>query len=256
MLFNEPEVLAAIGAAIGTDADAVIRIEEHERKKKPGKKAIPEDFPRIPVVHDFPESEKICSHDGTALVVIGHEAAERYDYGAPQLRVLVHKRLKYACLSLLPPGSEARPGAAAAFAQEHGECLLAGAHHDREIRRSTADAPEPPIRASERQCGPGTMALWMNTIGGEKLPPLIALMHEAMLAEPVLHCDETTVQVLKGEKAVSSDHYMIVRAAGPPGRRIVLYNYALTRNVETLKQILTGPDGPYRGKLVCDGLER
>ena len=48
---------------------------------------------------------------------------------------------------------------------------------------------------------------------------------------------------------------MIVRAAGPPGRRIVLYNYAPTRNVETLKQILTGPDGPYRGKLVCDGLE-
>ena len=103
--------------------------------------------------------------------------------------------------------------------------------------------------------GPGTMALWMNTIGGEKLPPLIALMHEAVLSEPVLHCDETTVQVLKSEKAVSSDHYMIVRAAGPPGRRIVLYNYAPTRNVETLKQILTGPDGPYRGKLVCDGLE-
>jgi transposase len=94
MLFNEPEVLAAIGTAIGTEADAVITIEEHERKKKPGKKAIPEDFPRIPVVHDIPESEKICAHDGTALVVIGHEAAERYDYVAPQLRVLVHKRLK------------------------------------------------------------------------------------------------------------------------------------------------------------------
>jgi hypothetical protein len=48
---------------------------------------------------------------------------------------------------------------------------------------------------------------------------------------------------------------MIVRAAGPPGRRIVLFTYAPRRNVETLKQILTGPDGPYRGKLVADGLE-
>jgi hypothetical protein len=48
---------------------------------------------------------------------------------------------------------------------------------------------------------------------------------------------------------------MIVRAAGPPGRRIVLFDYAKTRNVETLKRVLTGPDGPYRGKLVCDGLE-
>ena len=67
--------------------------------------------------------------------------------------------------------------------------------------------------------GPGTMALWMNTIGAEKLPPLMALMHEGVLAESVLHCDETTVQVLKSEKAVSSDHYMIVRAAGPRGIR-------------------------------------
>jgi len=49
------------------------------------------------------------------------------------------------------------------------------------------------------------MALWMNTIGNEKLPPLIALMHEGLLAEPVMHCDETTVQVLKNQKAVSSD---------------------------------------------------
>jgi hypothetical protein len=38
MIFNEPEVLAAIGTAIGTEADAVIIIEEHERKKKPGKR--------------------------------------------------------------------------------------------------------------------------------------------------------------------------------------------------------------------------
>jgi transposase len=103
--------------------------------------------------------------------------------------------------------------------------------------------------------GAGTMALWVNTIGGERLPPLIALMHEAALAEPVLHCDETPVQVLKSQKAATSDHYMIVRAAGPPGRRIVLYDYAPTRNVETIKQVLTGPEGPYRGKLVCDGLE-
>jgi hypothetical protein len=103
--------------------------------------------------------------------------------------------------------------------------------------------------------GPGTMGLWVNTIGAEKLPPLIALLHEAALAEPVLHCDETTVQVLKSEKAPTTEHYMIVRAAGPPGRRIVLFDYAKTRNVETLKRVLTGPDGPYRGKLVCDGLE-
>jgi transposase len=255
MLFNEAEVLAAIGQAIGTDADAVITIEEHERRKKPGKKAIPAEFPRIPVVHDIAEADKICPHDGTVLKVIGHESAERYDYVPPQLRVLVDQRLKYACpcchqgvkIAPLPPRllpkSMASPSLLAHITTAKFVDGLPLTRQSKQFERMGVNL------------GPGTMGLWVNTIGAEKLPPLIALLHEAVLAETVLHCDETTVQVLKSEKAPTTDHYMIVRAAGPPGRRIVLFDYAQTRNVETLKRVLTGPDGPYRGKLVCDGLE-
>lgn len=255
MLFNEPEVLTAIAHAIGSEADAVITIEEHARHKKPGKKAIPTDFPRIPVIYDIAESEKICAHDGTALQVIGHETAERYDYVAPQLRVLVDTRLKYACpcchegvkIAPLPPRllpkSMATPALLAHITTAKFVDGLPLTRQSKQFERLNVNL------------GAGTMGLWINTIGTEKLPPLIALMHEAILAEPVLHSDETTVQVLKSEKAPTTDHYMIVRSAGPPGRRMVLFNYAPTRNVDTLKQILTGPDGPYRGKLVCDGLE-
>jgi transposase len=255
MLFNEAEVLTAIGQAIGTEADAVITIEEHERRKKPGKKAIPAEFPRIPVVHDIAEADKICPHDGTALKVIGHESAERYDYVPPQLRVLVDQRLKYACpcchqgvkIAPLPPRllpkSMASPSLLAHITTAKFVDGLPLTRQSKQFERLGINL------------GPGTMGLWVNTIGAEKLPPLIALLHEAALAEPVLHCDETTVQVLKSEKAPTTEHYMIVRAAGPPGRRIVLFDYAKTRNVETLKRVLTGPDGPYRGKLVCDGLE-
>jgi transposase len=255
MLFNEAEVLTAIGQAIGTEADAVITIEEHERRKKPGKKAIPAEFPRIPVVHDIAEADKICPHDGTALEVIGRESAERYDYVPPQLRVLVDQRLKYACpcchqgvkIAPLPPRllpkSMASPSLLAHITTAKFVDGLPLTRQSKQFERMGVNL------------GPGTMGLWVNTIGAEKLPPLIALFHEAALAEPVLHCDETTVQVLKSEKAPTTEHYMIVRAAGPPGRRIVLFDYAKTRNVETLKRVLTGPDGPYRGKLVCDGLE-
>jgi transposase len=255
MLFNEPEVLAAIASAIGSEADAVITIEEHERRRKPGKKAIPADFPRIPVIHDIAESEKICAHDGAALQVIGRETAERYDYVAPQLRVLVDTRLKYACpcchegvkIAPLPPRllpkSMATPSLLAHITTAKFVDGLPLTRQSKQFERLNVNL------------GAGTMGLWINTIGMEKLPPLIALMHEAILAEAVLHSDETTVQVLKSEKAPTTDHYMIVRAAGPPGRRMVLFNYAPTRNVETLRQILTGPEGPYRGKLVCDGLD-
>jgi hypothetical protein len=36
---------------------------------------------------------------------------------------------------------------------------------------------------------------------------------------------------------------------------MVLYHYAPSRNAATLKRLLTGPEGPYRGKAVCDGLK-
>ena len=49
----------------------------------------------------------------------------------------------------------------------------------------------------------------------------------------------------------------IARAAGPPGKRIILFDYIPSRTKEGLKQLLIDPDGTaYRGKLLTDGLER
>lgn len=254
MLFNEPEVLAAIAKAMELEEATPVLIEAHERKRKSGKKAIPPEFPRVPQVVDIPEEEKTCPHDGTALEVIGAEKSERYDYVPPQLRVIVQERLKYACpcchqgvkvaplpVQLLPKSM----ASASLLAHITTTKFVDGVPLTRQCKQF--DRLGLSIHA-------GTMGVWMNTIGAQKLPPLIALMHEAILAEPVLHCDETPVQVLRSEKPVASDHYMVVRAAGPPGRRIVLFNYEPNRNVAAVKRLLTGPDGPYRGRLVVDGL--
>jgi transposase len=254
MLFNEAEVLAAIAAA-DAEAAAPIRIEAHERRQKPGRKVIPAEFPRIPVVHDIAEVDKHCPHDGTALTVIGKEIAERYDLVRPQLRVLVHERLKYTCpcchqgVKIAPLPAQLLPKSMAA------PSLLAAITTAKFVDGTPLTRQSTQFARLGLNLGAGTMGGWMNTIGTEKVVPLINLMHEAALAEPLLHCDETSVQVLKSEKAPSADHYMIVRAAGPPGRRIVLFNYEPNRNVETIKRLLTGPDGPYRGKLVVDGLQ-
>lgn len=254
MLFNEAEVLAAIAAADAAER-APIPIVAHERKKKSGSKVIPAQFPREIVPHDLPESEKICPHDGTPLTRMGVERAERYHFEAPKLIVKVHERYKYSCpccrqgVKIAPlaphilPKSMAEPSLLAHITTAKFVDGLPLTRQSQQFARLGLDL------------GAGTMGTWVNTIGVERMPPLINLMHEAQLAEPYVHCDETTVQVLKSEKAPTSDHYMIVRAAGPPGRRIVIFTYAPKRNVETIKQILTGPEGAYRGKLITDGLE-
>lgn len=254
MLFNEAEVLAAIAAADAAER-APIPIIAHERKKKSGSKVIPAQFPREIVPHDLPESEKICPHDGTPLTRMGAERAERYHFEAPKLIVKVHERYKYSC-PCCRQGVKIAPLVLHILPKSMAEPSLLA-----QITTAKFDDGLPLTRQSKQfarlglELGAGTMGTWVNTIGAERVPPLINLMHEAQLAEPYVHCDETTVQVLKSEKAPTSDHYMIVRAAGPPGRRIVIFTYAPKRNVETIKQILTGPDGPYRGKLITDGLE-
>jgi hypothetical protein len=57
----------------------------------------------------------------------------------------------------------------------------------------------------------------------------------------LMHMDESYLQVLNSEKAPRSTHYMVVRAAGPPGKRIILYDYIPSRIREALKQLLNRP---------------
>jgi transposase len=255
LLFNEVEVLAAITAAESEAATQVIRIEAHERQKKPGRKAIPERFPRIAVLHDIPEEEKVCPHDGTPLERIGVESAEQYDFVPPKLRVLRHERPKYACpcchqgVKIAPPPAHILPkcmASPAMLAQITTAKFVDGLPLTRQSKQ---------FEREDLSLGAATMGGWLNTIGEEKVVPLINLMNEALLSEPFIHCDETPLQVLKSHKSPSSDHFMWVRAAGPPGRRIVLFDYTATRSAAALMRLLTGPDGPYRGKLLSDGLK-
>src|SRR6266700_5301874 len=80
-------------------------------------------------------------------------------------------------------------------------------------------------------------------------------MNDELLAEGLIQMDETFLQVLRSEKSPSSDHYMVVRIAVPPHRRIVLFDYIPSRTADALEALLIGADGPFRGKLLTDGLE-
>jgi len=254
LLFNEAEVLAAIAAAeekAGTQS-----VDAHERNAKPGRKAIPAKFPRKQVIHDIPESEKVCPHDGKPLVRIGEEISEQYQYTPPTLIVLQHVRPKYASACDHPGGVKIAPVPLQLLPKSMASpSLLAHITTAKFVDGLPLTRQSKQFERLGLNIGAGTMGTWMNTIGGEKVVPIINLMNEAMLEEPYIHCDETPLQVLKSQKAPSSEHYMWVRAAGPPSRRMILFDYVPNRNTETLMALLTGPDGRYSGKLISDGLK-
>ena len=92
-LFNEAEMVADEADSAETETE----IAAHARKM-PGRRPISPDFPRVEVVHDIPEDEKVCAC-GCELTRIGEEVSEKLDVIPQKIRVIRHIRPKYACKS-------------------------------------------------------------------------------------------------------------------------------------------------------------
>jgi transposase len=262
MLFNEAEVLAAIEAAEAAEEQRTTIIAAHERKARPhsgGREPIPGHLPRKEILHDPPAHEKWCAHEHEGVCWarqrIGEEVSERYHFEPAKVWIERHVYPKYACghchqgvtvaaaIKNILPKSNASASLLAHVVTSKFDDGLPIFRICRQLKRQ------------EVRLTPGTLGTWVNTVGSETVVPLINLMNDDLLAESLVQMDETYLQVLQSQKAPSAEHYMVVRAAGPPGRRMVLFTYVPSRTGAALKELLIGSDGPFRGKLLSDGLE-
>ncbi len=96
-LFNEAEILAAdIPEVMDDETAAVDSCGAAVKPTRGYRKPLPPELPRIEVIHDLPESEKICAC-GCQREVIGDVVSEQLDIIPAQVRVIRHRRKKYAC---------------------------------------------------------------------------------------------------------------------------------------------------------------
>ena len=221
-LFNEAEGVSAPAADV-----APITIPAHSRKA-PGRKPIADDLPRVDIIHDLPEAEKTCPKDGTALECIGKEESKQIDFIPARVQVLNHIRLKYACpcckshIKLAEKPAQILPKSnAAPLLLAHIACAkyvdgLPLNRQEKQFHRLGLNLPR------------ATTANWMIKLA-EVVIPIINLLNDHLLDGPLIHCDETTLQVLRSDKAPSSDHFMWVRAGGFPERKVLLFDYAPSR---------------------------
>ena len=72
-----------------------------------------------------------------------------------------------------------------------------------------------------------TMANWLLKASEKWLRPVYDMLHEQLCREPVLHADETTLQVLKepGRSSTSKSYMWLYRTSGCAKQAIVLYEY-------------------------------
>ena len=82
-------------AEMGAELQDSVTVAEHQRKAK--RASISKELPRVDIIHDLPDAEKFCPHDGAALKNIGSETHEQLDIIPAKIQVLNHIRLKYAC---------------------------------------------------------------------------------------------------------------------------------------------------------------
>ena len=87
----------------------------------------------------------------------------------------------------------------------------------------------------------------------EGLQPVYDALHKRLCKEPVLHADETTLQVLKepGRSSTSKSYMWLYRTSGCAKQSIVLYEYQPTRKAEHAEAFLKG----FSGWLHADGYQ-
>jgi transposase len=248
-LFNEAELCDAAEEMLAASEDEVTNATPAVKapRKKPGRKPLPAELPRIRIEHDLSEADKYCAC-GCTLTSIGEEASEQLDIIPAKIQVPVNVRKKYACKQCeegvktapLPaqpiPKSNASPGFLAHVAISKYQDALPLYRLETILERAGVDIAR------------NTLANWMVR-AGELIEPLLNQLNDRLLTYPIMHCDETTVQVLNEHgKPATSQSYMWVRVGGPPTQPIRLFHYADSRRGAVVSELLEG----YRGYLQTD----
>lgn len=230
-LFNEAEVLTEPKAKKG-------------KKKKSGKrKPLPKTLEREDKV--YKPQQTTCPHDGTELTYIGDEVSEQLQFIPAEIKVIRHKRHKMACPKcnkyIVTADKPNDPIPKSIASPELLSYITVSKYADGlPLYRLSQMFKRLDISISRTN-----MADWMIKCGA-LIQPLINLLEDKLLDQPVMHIDETTVQVLKepGKKA-SSKSYFWVRCAA----NIILFDYSPSRSATVAKKLTQG----YQGALMCDG---
>lgn len=236
-LFDEAEEFSETPEAV-----TEITVPKHTRKK-PGRKPLPVELPRVDEIHDISEEEKICAC-GCQLSRIGEDVSEKLDIIPEQIRVVRHIRYKYACKGC--EGVESNEGAvktASLPPQIIPQGIVTAGLVAYVATAKFVDAQ--PFYRQEKQfarigvdISRATMSNWMIHVG-KQCKPLIQLLHCEILSGPVVNIDETRVQVMNEPGRLNtSQSYIWVFLGGPREGPSIIYQYKPTRSGDVAKKFL------------------
>lgn len=228
-LFNEAETYAKPEIQEVTQAQDSIA----PKKKKAGRKALPENLPRNKIIHELQGEELKCDCGGE-LIHIGSETSEQLDVIPAKVIVNKHIRYKYACKCC----EEVVKRAAAPFTPISKSIatpnLLAHIYTQKFNDHCPLYRQEHMWHRLGINLSRATMSNWILS-GAEILKPIIELLKEDMNGSNYICSDETTINVLNNEK---SNNYMWVHMSGNRKQRAVVYEYQESRSGSSTSDFL------------------
>ncbi len=245
-------------AELFDEADADVH-EAHEKPDTPpsatkrtrhsgGRKPLPAELPRIEKTYELNEEQRQCPC-GCVLEEIGETVTEQLDIEPATVNVIRHVRKKYACKGcedtvktapkpelLLPKAIASANTMAFLITAKYADGLplyrLSSI-----LRRYGVDMPRQTLSESVLATA-------------KKLTPLIEYLDKTLQSYPLLHMDETRVQVLNEPgKSAQSQSYMWVRRGGPIDKPVIHFHYDPGRSAAVVETLLAD----YSGVLMTDG---
>ena len=235
-LFNEAETVQDHKAPEPTEAD--LTVKAHTRKKKRTLDQMMEALPVEEIILTLPEDRIICDKCGGTFRLIGKKLLRREMIIIPQQqKILAYYSCSYAC-----DRCEKETGYAHILTTQAPPPLM---KHSLASASTVADvmtkkyADGLPLARQEKiwarqgvTLSRATLANWVIQCAQTWLKPLYRHMKQVLLEEPLIHADETVVQVLKEEgKAATSESRMWLYASGETSRKgIRLFEYQPDRS--------------------------
>src|SRR5450830_1710422 len=215
-----------------------------EARQKPNRTALPPQFPR-PLIHHEPDNSH-CQC-GCVLKRIGEDVSEKLDCTPGVFTVERHIRGKWVCdqcetlIQAPVPAHVIDKGIPTAG-------LLAQV-------MIAKFADHLPLYRQEKIFGRAGLAIPRSTLAqwvgqtGVQFQPLVDALREVVLAQRVVHADETPVQMLApGEKKTHRAYVWVYSSTPFSALKAVVYDFSPSRAGEHARNFL----GTWNGKLVCD----
>ena len=243
------------------EADKMLLAESESKqaptiKNKPKRKPLPKDLPRKVVTIDLSVDEKICDCCQSSLHKIGESRSETLEFVPAHIKVIETVRPKYACKQCektgianhikTPPMPSTPIPKGIATASLLSQLITAKYQYGLPLYRQENVFNDYGISLSRQ-----TMSDWLIRCS-ELLMPLYVVLKNQLLAQGVIHADETPLKVIREEKATS---YMWVYCSGEDKlnnnktKNIVLYDYHNSRAAQCPITFLDG----YSNYLQVDG---